>query len=243
MAFCRPTRRGRRCVPPKPGMMPSCSSGRPRRVPGVHTRALHAMATSHPPPSATPACASERPAAAGPLRFAQAPVWISRRLCGVMRARTRDGRHGGLGARLQHLAEGLVDVAVDAAAARLQQQQGSRVPRGRRAPPPRRSMQSPALPARTKHACLVLELLDVEARAEVVVGAHDHDGPDLGVRVRAPQVLEQRAQHCGRAAGNPMRSAAVSCCSPSWLITLPARAQRPPQQPARASERSAQIQH
>mmetsp|Transcript_5505 Transcript_5505/g.13639 ORF Transcript_5505/g.13639 Transcript_5505/m.13639 type:complete len:299 (+) Transcript_5505:1838-2734(+) len=53
-AFCRPTRRGRRCVPPNPGRMPSCSSGRPMRVPGVHTRALHAMATSSPPPRATP---------------------------------------------------------------------------------------------------------------------------------------------------------------------------------------------
>lgn len=33
IAFLRPTRRGRRWVPPNPGMMPSCSSGRPRRAP------------------------------------------------------------------------------------------------------------------------------------------------------------------------------------------------------------------
>ena len=32
-AVCRPTRRGRRCVPPKPGRMPSCSSGRPSLLP------------------------------------------------------------------------------------------------------------------------------------------------------------------------------------------------------------------
>ena len=32
-AVCSPTRRGRRCVPPKPGRMPSCSSGRPSFVP------------------------------------------------------------------------------------------------------------------------------------------------------------------------------------------------------------------
>jgi len=54
IAFCSPTKRGKRCVPPKPGMMPSCNSGRPRRVPGTHTRALQAMATSRPPPKATP---------------------------------------------------------------------------------------------------------------------------------------------------------------------------------------------
>lgn len=32
-AFFSPTARGRRCVPPNPGMMPSCSSGRPKEVP------------------------------------------------------------------------------------------------------------------------------------------------------------------------------------------------------------------
>jgi hypothetical protein len=31
------TRRGRRCVPPKPGMMPNCSSGRPSLAPGTAT--------------------------------------------------------------------------------------------------------------------------------------------------------------------------------------------------------------
>ena len=51
-AFGRPTRRGSRCVPPKPGMTPSWSSGSPSCALGVHTRALHAMASSSPPPSA-----------------------------------------------------------------------------------------------------------------------------------------------------------------------------------------------
>mmetsp|Transcript_975 Transcript_975/g.2366 ORF Transcript_975/g.2366 Transcript_975/m.2366 type:complete len:400 (+) Transcript_975:881-2080(+) len=58
MAFCMPTRRGRRCVPPNPGMMPSCSSGSPRTDLAVATRALVAMATSHPPPSADPLIAA-----------------------------------------------------------------------------------------------------------------------------------------------------------------------------------------
>mmetsp|Transcript_43085 Transcript_43085/g.129382 ORF Transcript_43085/g.129382 Transcript_43085/m.129382 type:complete len:324 (-) Transcript_43085:373-1344(-) len=57
-AFCRPTSRGSLCVPPNPGMIPSCSSGSPSRVPGVHTRALQPMATSRPPPSATPLMAA-----------------------------------------------------------------------------------------------------------------------------------------------------------------------------------------
>lgn len=35
MLSCRPTKRGRRWVPPKPGRIPSCSSGRPRRDPAA----------------------------------------------------------------------------------------------------------------------------------------------------------------------------------------------------------------
>ena len=51
-ALGRPTSLGRRCVPPNPGMTPSCSSGNPSCALGVATRALHAMATSRPPPRA-----------------------------------------------------------------------------------------------------------------------------------------------------------------------------------------------
>ena len=51
-ALGSPTSRGKRWVPPKPGMTPSCSSGSPSCAFGVATRALHAMATSSPPPSA-----------------------------------------------------------------------------------------------------------------------------------------------------------------------------------------------
>lgn len=40
-------------MPPKPGIMPSWSSGRPRDVPGVATRALQAIASSQPPPRAS----------------------------------------------------------------------------------------------------------------------------------------------------------------------------------------------
>ena len=37
-AVAAPTRRGIRCVPPAPGMMPSLTSGRPSRVPGAAMR-------------------------------------------------------------------------------------------------------------------------------------------------------------------------------------------------------------
>ena len=39
MAVCSPMRRGRRCVPPKPGMTPRLSSGRPSIAPGADRRA------------------------------------------------------------------------------------------------------------------------------------------------------------------------------------------------------------
>ena len=54
----RPTSRGRRWVPPNPGMMPSCNSGSPNLDLGVQTRPLHARATSQPPPRATPRTAA-----------------------------------------------------------------------------------------------------------------------------------------------------------------------------------------
>ena len=48
-AVCRPTRRGRRCVPPKPGRMPSCSSGRPSFVPAPrHFCAPHSQCSLPP---------------------------------------------------------------------------------------------------------------------------------------------------------------------------------------------------
>lgn len=53
-ALGTPTTRGRRCVPPKPGMMPSCNSGRPILAQGVPTRALQAKETSQPPPRHNP---------------------------------------------------------------------------------------------------------------------------------------------------------------------------------------------
>lgn len=46
------TTRGRRCVPPAPGSRPSLTSGRPSFAPCPSTRAVQAIATSSPPPSA-----------------------------------------------------------------------------------------------------------------------------------------------------------------------------------------------
>mmetsp|Transcript_16115 Transcript_16115/g.29014 ORF Transcript_16115/g.29014 Transcript_16115/m.29014 type:complete len:254 (-) Transcript_16115:363-1124(-) len=71
-----PTRRGRRWVPPKPGRTPRVSSGRPSLVAAVATRALQAMATSSPPPRATPRTAATEglgPASKKLPKFA----WIS----------------------------------------------------------------------------------------------------------------------------------------------------------------------
>mmetsp|Transcript_32815 Transcript_32815/g.83865 ORF Transcript_32815/g.83865 Transcript_32815/m.83865 type:complete len:289 (+) Transcript_32815:1540-2406(+) len=74
-AFFRPTRRGRRWVPPKPGMMPSCSSGSPRLVLGPQMRALQAMATSRPPPSATPRMAAT--VGFGPASMRSHSIWLT----------------------------------------------------------------------------------------------------------------------------------------------------------------------
>ncbi len=57
-AFSTPTTRGRRCVPPAPGRMPSLTSGRPSRAVGQATRAWQPSASSSPPPSATPLMAA-----------------------------------------------------------------------------------------------------------------------------------------------------------------------------------------
>ena len=54
MAFSMPTRRGRRWVPPAPGMRPSLISGRPSRVPGAAMRKWQASVISSPPPSGVP---------------------------------------------------------------------------------------------------------------------------------------------------------------------------------------------
>ena len=54
IALATPTRRGSRCVPPAPGIMPSVTSGSPTTVPGSATRASQPSASSNPPPSAAP---------------------------------------------------------------------------------------------------------------------------------------------------------------------------------------------
>mmetsp|Transcript_15583 Transcript_15583/g.35109 ORF Transcript_15583/g.35109 Transcript_15583/m.35109 type:complete len:230 (-) Transcript_15583:37-726(-) len=53
-ALPTPTKRGSRCVPPAPGMMPRAVSGRPRMALAPATRISHARASSNPPPSAAP---------------------------------------------------------------------------------------------------------------------------------------------------------------------------------------------
>ncbi len=57
-AFSMPTRRGRRCVPPAPGIRPSLISGRPSRVPGAATRKWQPSVISSPPPSGVPCTAA-----------------------------------------------------------------------------------------------------------------------------------------------------------------------------------------
>src|SRR5688572_127844 len=52
LARPRPTMRGRRWVPPAPGMIPSVGSGRPNTAVLAAIRRSQARATSHPPPSA-----------------------------------------------------------------------------------------------------------------------------------------------------------------------------------------------
>ena len=55
-ARARPTRRGRRCVPPPPGMMPSATSGcASTQRPSAPKRMSHESASSLPPPRAMPA--------------------------------------------------------------------------------------------------------------------------------------------------------------------------------------------
>ena len=54
MARSGPTSRGRRCVPPAPGMRPRCTSGSPTCEPACMMRWWHASASSMPPPSAVP---------------------------------------------------------------------------------------------------------------------------------------------------------------------------------------------
>jgi enoyl-CoA hydratase/carnithine racemase len=53
-AFCAGAdlkeRRGSRCVPPAPGMMPSLTSVSPTSAPSAITRRSHASASSRPPP-------------------------------------------------------------------------------------------------------------------------------------------------------------------------------------------------
>ena len=75
-ARCAPTRRTRRCVPPKPGMTPSLTSGCPKTALGAARMRSQHIASSQPPPNAKPCTAamvgagkdSSRPSMAWPLR-------------------------------------------------------------------------------------------------------------------------------------------------------------------------------
>ena len=58
MARATPTSRGKRCVPPAPGMMPSFTSGSPTVAPSAASRRSQASANSNPPPSALPLIAA-----------------------------------------------------------------------------------------------------------------------------------------------------------------------------------------
>ncbi len=58
IAFALLTARGRRCVPPAPGMMPSLISGCPNFAVSAAMMKSHIMASSQPPPSAKPATAA-----------------------------------------------------------------------------------------------------------------------------------------------------------------------------------------
>ena len=58
IALLLPTARGRRWVPPAPGMMPSLTSGWPKRALSAAMIRSQAIATSQPPPSAKPATAA-----------------------------------------------------------------------------------------------------------------------------------------------------------------------------------------
>ena len=58
IALALPTARGRRCVPPAPGMMPSLISGWPNFALSAAMTMSHIIATSQPPPSAKPATAA-----------------------------------------------------------------------------------------------------------------------------------------------------------------------------------------
>ena len=57
-ALFSPTSRGRRCVPPKPGMIPSLISGWPKSADCAAMRTSHAIASSQPPPKARPLTAA-----------------------------------------------------------------------------------------------------------------------------------------------------------------------------------------
>ena len=58
IAYDAPTTRGRRCVPPKPGVMPSVTSGWATFAPSPARRISQQSASSNPPPSAYPLIAA-----------------------------------------------------------------------------------------------------------------------------------------------------------------------------------------
>ena len=57
-ALAGPTSRGSRWVPPKPGMIPRLISGWPKEAENAARRTSHAIASSQPPPSASPLTAA-----------------------------------------------------------------------------------------------------------------------------------------------------------------------------------------
>ena len=58
MASALEVKRGRRCVPPAPGMTPRLISGWPNFAVSAAIARSHIMASSQPPPSAKPATAA-----------------------------------------------------------------------------------------------------------------------------------------------------------------------------------------
>ncbi|MCY1183331.1 hypothetical protein D9M73_239410 [compost metagenome] len=58
MALALPTARARRWVPPAPGSVPTFTSGWPKRALSAATIRSHIIASSQPPPSASPATAA-----------------------------------------------------------------------------------------------------------------------------------------------------------------------------------------
>src|SRR6187549_856577 len=77
-ALFSPTRRGRRWVPPKPGMIPSLISGWPKTAASAPIRTSQAIASSQPPPKAIELTAATVAVLSWPkARSSACAVWIS----------------------------------------------------------------------------------------------------------------------------------------------------------------------